>query len=477
MREEKYIFESLEEIVGSDNLVTDTHELKRYSSDGSFVKPMSPLCAAKPATVEEVQGIVRLANRVGIAIFPYSSGTTYQGGHIPTERGITIDLSRMNKIDLLDTVARNAIIEPGVTFSQLQHEASKAGLRVLTPVGVPAEGSVLATYLESTPLYLWPRYKTWETLNVKMVLPTGEVMATGQMALEASERPYNWATQFAVINRLFFCAQGTLGIGVKAAVTLTNLFGVRKYLFVPLAGLTALGELSQRLLHQEANDECFIANRTYLSCLLANGRDEIEELKKMLPLWTMVIGISGNDEEEAAYKEQDLRDVLDQYRLKAAENLPGLNDASTRLGREIDFPQGMCKQRKYRGAGNYIACMASKTQLPNFYDLTLRASSENGHGAVEIGFMIMPLNFGGSYYFEPVLYHNPDNREETAHRKSQFLNISRALIHAGGFFPRPYPLWADEVYFRMGTYHRKVKMIKSQLDPNNIMNPGKLALK
>jgi hypothetical protein len=477
MIEEKYVIESLEEIVGKEHLISGADDLQNYAHDGSFVTPMKPLCAAQPETVAEVQGIVRLANRVGIALFPYSSGTTFQGGHIPTERGITVDLSRMNKIDLLDPVARNAIIEPGVTFEQLQKEANKAGLRVMTPLGVPAQGSVLATYLECTPLYLWPRYKMWETLNLKLVLPTGEVMATGQMALEASERPYNWTTNFAVINRLFFCGQGTLGIGVKSAITLTNLFPERKYLFVELPGLANLTEFTQRLLHQEANDECFITNRLYLSCLLAKNKGEIEELKKSLPLWTMVIGISGNDEEEVAYKELDIADVLKQYKLKSRGDLPGLKDASSRLRREIDNPRGMNNQRRYRGACNYIGCMASRTQLNPFYDLTLRSVSDNGHESVELGFMIMPLNFGGSYYFEPHLYHDPDDQEANRVKRNQFMSISRSLIHAGGFFPRPYPLWAQEVYFRMGAYHRKIKMVKKLLDPNNIMNPGKLALR
>lgn len=128
MIEEKYIVESLKEIVGPENLVTDAKGLEKYAKDGSFVKPMKPLVAAKPLTIEEVQGIVRLANRIGIALYPYSSGTSFQGGHIPTERGITVDLSRMNKIDLLDTVARNAIIEPGVTFDQLQKRRTRRAL-------------------------------------------------------------------------------------------------------------------------------------------------------------------------------------------------------------------------------------------------------------------------------------------------------------------------------------------------------------
>lgn len=476
MMDEHYIISSLQELVGAQQVITGADQLEKYASDGSFVKSLKPLCAARPSTIEDVQGIVRLANRAGIPLFPYSSGTTFQGGHIPTERGITVDLSGMNKIDLIDPIARNAIIEPGVTFEQLQQEADKSGLRVMTPVGVPASGSVLATYLECTPLYLWPRYKTWETLNLKLVLPQGEIMSTGQMALESSDRPYNWTTQFAVINRLFFCAQGTLGIAVKAAVTLTNRFPQRKYLFVSLNGLSRLGECAQRLLHQEANDECFVVNRLYLACLLATGRKEIEDLKQSIPLWTMVIGLSGNDEAELAYKELDVKDVLASYGLAVSDNLPGVADAAVRLTREIDHPRGMLGQRQYRGGCSYIACMASKTQLNGFYDITLRAAVQAAGGAAELGFMIMPLNFGGSYYFEPALYYDPSDPKDAAIKREQFMSVSRSLIHAGGYFPRPYPLWAEQVYFRMGSYHRKIKMIKKMLDPNNIMNPGKLAL-
>ena len=477
MVDAEYIIETLQEIVGSDHVITEARDLEIYADDGSFVKPMKPLCAAKPATVEEVQALVRLANRVGIALFPYSSGTTYQGAHIPTERGITVDLSRMNRIDLLDTVARNAIIEPGVTFTQLAAEAKNAGLRPMTPVGVPAEASVLTTYLEHTPLYLWPRYKTWETLNVKMVLPTGEVMGTGQMALQNSDRPYHWATNFAVINRLFFGAQGTLGIAVQAAVTLKNIAENRKYLFIELDSIDILPELCPAIMRQEANDEFFVANSLYLSCLLATDKKEIDELKKALPAWTAVIGLSGNDEEEVAYKELDIKDVLETFSLKFDESAGGIADLQARMMNEIDSPRGMLNQRRYRGGCNYIACMASNTQLKQFHALTLQAAATNGGRLAELVWMMMPLNFGGSYYFEPSVYHDPADEKQTREAKQVFKQISTTLINAGGFFPRPYPMWAEAVYSRMGAYHRKIKMLKDLYDPNNIMNPGKLALR
>ncbi|MBN2108673.1 MAG: FAD-binding oxidoreductase [Deltaproteobacteria bacterium] len=477
MRGDTYIIETLREIVGPDNVISDAKALDGYANDGSFVRPMRPLCAVRPAMVEEVQAVVRLANRERIALFPFSSGTTYQGAHIPTERGITVDLRRMNKIDLLDDVARNAIIEPGVTFAQLAQAAEKKGLKPMTPIGVPEEASVLATYLENTPLYLWPRYKTWETLNVKMVLPTGEIMGTGQMALPDSDRPYHWATNFAVLNRVFFGAQGTLGIGVKAAVTLRNIVQHRKYIIVPLENIEKLNVLSPALMHQEANDECFVANALYFACLFANDKNEITALEKSLPTWIAVIGISGNDEAEVSYKELDIRDVLDRFGLKGDTTLAGIADLQKRLMQEIDHPRGMLNQRRYAGGCSYIACMASNTQLSPLYNLTLQQAQHNGGARAELGWLLMPLNFGGSYYFEPNLYYDPADAAERARTQQLFSNISRTLIHAGAFFPRPYPMWAEEVYFRIGAYHRKIKMCKEIFDPNNIMNPGKLALR
>jgi FAD/FMN-containing dehydrogenase len=477
MKGDAYIIETLKEIAGPENVVSDSAALDSYARDGSFVKPMRPLCAVKPGTIEEVQGVVRLANREHIAVFPFSSGTTYQGAHIPTERGITVDLRRMQSIDLLDAVARNAIIEPGVTFAQLAEAAREKGLKPMTPIGVPEEASVLATYLENTPLYLWPRYKTWETLNVKMVLPTGELMGTGQMALPDSDRPYHWATNFAVLNRLFFGAQGTLGIGVKAVVTLRNIVEHRKYIVVPLENIEKLNVLSPALMHQEANDEYFAANALYFACLFAKDKSEIATLQKALPAWIAVIGISGNDEAEVAYKELDIGDVLERFGLKGDSMLPGLPDLQQRLVQEVDHPRGMLNQRRYKGGCSYIACMASNTQLNGLYSLTLQQAQHNGGAQTELGWLLMPLNFGGSYYFEPSLYYNPENTAEAAATQKVFSAVSRSLIHSGAFFPRPYPLWAEEVYFRMGAYHRKIKMCKEIFDPNNIMNPGKLALR
>ena len=89
---------------------------------------------------------------------------------------------------------------------------------------------------------------------------------------------------------------------------------------------------------------------------------------------------------------------------------------------------------------------------------------------------MLPLSHGATFYFEPSFYRDPQDNRDSQRVEELFLEASRELIHQGAFFDRPYPLWAEEVYARASLYHRKIKEIKKVVDPNNIMNPGKLAL-
>jgi FAD/FMN-containing dehydrogenase len=77
--------------VGASQIIADPALLAHYVNDGSFVMPVVPLDAVRPADAEEVQAVVRFASRERIILFSLSSGTTYWGVHIPIERGIIID--------------------------------------------------------------------------------------------------------------------------------------------------------------------------------------------------------------------------------------------------------------------------------------------------------------------------------------------------------------------------------------------------
>jgi FAD/FMN-containing dehydrogenase len=472
----EYIYDCLVDIVGKENVVTEEEELSKYGKDQSFTKPRNPLFAVKPAMREDVQQIVMLANREKIALFPYSSGTNLQGGHIPTERGITVDLSRMNRIHKIDTISRNAIIEPGVTFAQLQDETQKCGLKVLTAPGVPAYGSVLATYLDLTPLYSWCLYSIWQLLNMEMVLPTAEIMRTGQWAVSTGvDTPYTWVTQFAVINRMFTGAQGTYGIATAGAINLKTLHEVRKVLFIPFQSIEEAIETVYKIRSVEIGEETFIANALYLSLMLANQSSAaVEQYKENLSPWTVVVVLSGW-EEEVAYQEEDLKELDLPGTCELLTELPEIPDAGEKTLKEIAYPGGNDNQKIYKGACNPIFSYILPKQAGKMIELTQQVAAQYEYASDDCGFFLLPLDYARGYYFEPSFHRNPDDTSETERMRALFNRVSEALFQAGAVFDRPYGAWAEMVYGNAAKYHKKIKDIKTILDPEHIMNPGKLA--
>ena len=115
-----------------------------------FFSEHRPVKTLRPESHGEIQEIIRQANKEHTPLVPVSSGTNLQDTHLPSVKGvISVDLSRLNKIVYLDARNRNAVIEPGVTFHQLETACEAQGLKTLTAIDVPKEASVLGTYLQN----------------------------------------------------------------------------------------------------------------------------------------------------------------------------------------------------------------------------------------------------------------------------------------------------------------------------------------
>ena len=67
-----------------------------------------------------------------------------------------------------------------------------------------------------------------------------------------------------------------------------------------------------------------------------------------------------------------------------------------------------------------------------------------------------------------------DTQLPCAQVRSMWLEVSEQVLDEGACFDRPYGPWADMVYSRAGVYTQKLKELKRALDPNNVMNPGRL---
>ena len=129
----------LASIVGPDFVFEDTETLDIYSKDESFATPMKPCMAVKPKNADEVQAIVKWANQEHVPLVPISSGPPhFRGDTVPNVgEAVIVDLTRMKRIIRTDRRNRIVIIEPGVTWYELQKALAPEGLTVPMPLIAP----------------------------------------------------------------------------------------------------------------------------------------------------------------------------------------------------------------------------------------------------------------------------------------------------------------------------------------------------
>ncbi len=210
------VVKELKNIVGAGNLYTSPEDLVVYSYDATRVESL-PWAVARPADAQEVSRIIKLANRERFPVVPRGAGTGMSGGSVPVRGGLVLSLERMNRILEIDEDNFLAVVEPGVVTGDLQREVEARGLfyppdpashQFCTMGGNVAEcaGGLRAVKYGVTKDYV---------LGLEVVLPTGEIIRTGARTAK-SVAGYD-------LTRLMVGSEGTLGIATRIIVKLLPL--------------------------------------------------------------------------------------------------------------------------------------------------------------------------------------------------------------------------------------------------------------
>lgn len=481
----------LEEIVGKDNVVGSSGVLEEFSSDLSFVPRVTPRCVVRPGNALEVQQVVRWANDTGTPLVPVSSGAPhFRGDTVPREGGaVIVDLHRMKKVIRLDTRNRVAMIEPGVTFAQLQEEAGKAGLAAYTPLCPRGNKSVLSSMLEREPVTMPAHH--WDSTDPflcgEIIFGNGDILRSGeaagpettdQMVYQMKKSPM---TSFGLSqfdeNKLISGAQGTIGIVTWATMKCRMVSKFSRTMLVPSAKIEPLLGLAGKVLRTRQCDHLFIVNGLNLASLLAADPARIKELRDILPPWVLAVSFEGNGElpeEKAAWQEADFRDLVTRTgSLSLCEAIPGATGEE--LGRILAGPstEPYWKQR-FKGGCSELFFLSTLNKTPQFIDAFAGLAQSRGHAVNDVGVYIQPIVHGTSCHCEFDIFHDPAGSAECERAKWLLSEGAAELANKGAFFSRPYGPWAKTAYSRAtgtATMQRKLKKI---FDPNNVLNPGQL---
>ena len=168
-------------IFDKDRVCDDEKTLLNYAQDQSFSPKRKPDFVVFAERAEEIQQLVKLSNEILTPIIPYSSGLNFHGAALPDHGGIVLNLSRMNRILQIDEENWFVMVEPGVTFEQLQGELMKRGFYLMIPFGVAPQRSVLTSYLERDPVLAAPslEHGNFLIMDTELILPDGEISRQG----------------------------------------------------------------------------------------------------------------------------------------------------------------------------------------------------------------------------------------------------------------------------------------------------------
>ncbi|RLG91571.1 MAG: hypothetical protein DRO36_03995 [Candidatus Hecatellales archaeon] len=478
--------EELKTIVGSNHVLTETEKLKEYSKDFSFHPPRMPNYVVQPGSVKEIQEIVKLANKYLIPIIPCSSSVHFYGLTIPEEGGIILDLRRLNRILEIDKENRMVRVEPGVTWENLQTNLEKEGFRVFNPLFPHRLKSVLTSYLEREPMII-PKFEYSDPiLTMEVVLPNGDLLRTGSAAapgvpdetISDLVGPYGPGLDFY---RFFQGAQGTLGIVTWVSLKMGFLPSLKKTFLITSNNLEDLIELTYNIQRLMIGNECFIVNNHNMANLASTtgNPEEIGKLREKLPQNILVLCLAGGyrrPEEKIAYEEEVLEKACSDVKLKPQTSLPPIPDLSkTPLDKlHLAWSKDPYWKFQYKGSCCDIFFITVLERVPDFLKLAYDVLEGEGYSVSDLGYYIQPLEYGRACHCEFNLPYDPNDPKEIKKISSIFEKLSERIMANGGFFSRPYGLWSRIVYEKATEYVNALRKLKSTLDPNNIMNPGKI---
>ncbi len=239
MKTPKKFLDAVRDAVGPKGWTTEPDRIEAHVTERRGLWHGRCDMVVSPALIEEVAKVVALCNEAAVAVVPQGGNTGLVGGGVP-DGGIALSLARMNKICALDAANNTMTVEAGCILADIQAAAEEK--KLLFPLSLAAEGSCqiggnLSTNAGGVQVLRYGNARDL-VLGLEVVLPDGRVME-GLQALRKNNTGYD-------LKHLFVGAEGTLGVITAAVLKLFPLPAGREVALAALPSAAAALELFHR---------------------------------------------------------------------------------------------------------------------------------------------------------------------------------------------------------------------------------------
>jgi D-lactate dehydrogenase (cytochrome) len=198
-----------------NRLVTSQAVREQHANTTTWIENQAPDAVVFPQTTADVQAIVRVCAAHRVPVIPFGTGTSLEGHINAPFGGVSVDFRDMNRVLAVNAQDFDCVVEPGITRKQLNEHLRDQGLFFPLDPGADASlGGMAATRCSGTNAV---RYGTMKdnVLGLKVVLANGELMTTARRAKKSSAG-YD-------LTRLIVGSEGTLGVITELTLKLTGI--------------------------------------------------------------------------------------------------------------------------------------------------------------------------------------------------------------------------------------------------------------
>ncbi len=210
------MIKDLNKVLPKNQVLTSVEERYAYSQDAMNVKDVENIADAVVfvENIEQIQSVVRIANKYQTPIICRGAGTNVVGACVPEKNGIILNFTKMNKILEINPSNLTARVQSGVVVGDLQREVEKFGLYYPpdpSNLAVSTIGGSIAQASAGAKAFKYGSTRDY-VLDLLVVTASGEILKTGSSTIK-NATGYN-------LNTLFVGSEGTLGIVVEATLKL-----------------------------------------------------------------------------------------------------------------------------------------------------------------------------------------------------------------------------------------------------------------